>query len=378
MLTSASPLSSLRNMLVVLGLVAAGAFIVFELRYLLVIFVGVLFGVMLHAGASWIARHCHMPHRVALALLIITGLATATWGVLSFAPTLVQQLGELQHQLPRVVRQLQQRLTAVPLLSQAGAALSGKTQAVAQGSASLNTVATVVGNSMEVLAGVVVVFFLGVYGAAQPKSYRRAVLAITPRAYEEQMGQTLDRACCNLSRWVFGRLVAMAFVGVTTTIMFHWMNLPMAFALGVLAGLLTFVEYAGAFLSGIPPVLIALAQSPAQAVWVLMLFTGLHVIEGYVLTPLLARATVRLPPGVTLACQLLLGAAAGALGLMLSTPLLVVAVCAVQCFRAGAPKAEGTLREWPRQDTSLSGVHPRPETPTLPTLPTLGRTQSGG
>ena len=47
-----------------------------------------------------------------------------------------------------------------------------------------------------------------------------------------------------------------------------------------MAGLLTFVEYAGAWLCGIPPVLIALAQSPVQAYCVLVLFTSLHVLEG--------------------------------------------------------------------------------------------------
>ena len=103
--------------------------------------------------------------------------------------------------------------------------------------------------------------------------------------------------------------------------------------------------------------LFALAQSPAQAFWVLVLFTALHVVEGYVLTPLLARATVSLPPAITLACQVLLGALAGPLGLTLSTPLLVVGVCAAQSFRRNASEDQPERR----QAWSVIGVHSRAE-----------------
>ena len=44
-------------------------------------------------------------------------------------------------------------------------------------------------------------------------------------------------------------------------------------------------------------------------------YTVLHVVEGYVITPLLARTSVDLPPALTLAGQALLGELVGILGL---------------------------------------------------------------
>jgi predicted PurR-regulated permease PerM len=100
------------------------------------------------------------------------------------------------------------------------------------------------------------------------------------------------------------------------------------------------VEYAGAIASAIPPVILAFGQGPGTVLGVVVVYTVLHVIEGYVLTPLLARASVRLPPGVSLGTQALLGTLAGPLGLTFATPLLVVGVSAVQTWREEGPRGE--------------------------------------
>ncbi len=56
----------------------------------------------------------------------------------------------------------------------------------------------------------------------------------------------------------------------------------------------------------------------------LLLFTLAHLIEGYLLTPILTRQSLRFPPAFTLAIQVLLGAFYGLVGLALATPVAVV------------------------------------------------------
>lgn len=63
------------------------------------------------------------------------------------------------------------------------------------------------------------------------------------------------------------------------------------------------------------------------------MYTVLHIIEGYVLTPLLARTSVRIQPATTLAAQFLLAALVGVLGLTFATPLLVIAVTTARAMR---------------------------------------------
>ena len=75
---------------------------------------------------------------------------------------------------------------------------------------------------------------------------------------------------------------------------------------------------------------LALTSSFTQALWVSLLYLGVHIIEGYVLTPLLAKKAVHLPPAYALAGQVVFGVLFGALGLTFSTPLIVVGIVSVQ------------------------------------------------
>jgi predicted PurR-regulated permease PerM len=133
-------------------------------------------------------------------------------------------------------------------------------------------------------------------------------------------------------------MVAMAFVGVTCAVAFALLDVPFAFTLGLFAGLLTFIEYVGAIISAVPPFLLAFTVSPATALAVLGVYTVVHVIEGYVLTPLLARIAVRFPPAITLAGQILMATLVGPLGLTFSTPVLV-------CLAVIARSARGETEE---------------------------------
>jgi hypothetical protein len=94
----------------------------------------------------------------------------------------------------------------------------------------------------------------------------------------------------------------MAFVGLLTALGFSLLGLPLPLGLGLIAGLFTFVEYVGAILSAIPAVFVALPKGLLFTSWVALLYTVVHVIEGYVLTSLI---TVHFPPAFTLAVQLL-------------------------------------------------------------------------
>jgi predicted PurR-regulated permease PerM len=189
--------------------------------------------------------------------------------------------------------------------------------------------ATAIGGIGEALGAVVVVFFLGVYGALQPGAYTAIALKLVPVARRKRVSLVLTEIGDELTKWLMGRLVAMLFVGVFVTIGLVVMRVPLAVPLGVLAGLLTFVEYVGAVASAAPPALLAIARGPGIVLGVLGRFTVSHVIEGYLLTPLLARTTVRFPPGYTLAGQVVLGSIFGVAGLTFATPVLVIATILV-------------------------------------------------
>jgi predicted PurR-regulated permease PerM len=67
-----------------------------------------------------------------------------------------------------------------------------------------------------------------------------------------------------------------------------------------------------------------------KMVWVIALFSAVHALEGYVVTPLAQRRAVRLPPALTILAQLLMWEVAGLLGVALATPLTAAVIVLVK------------------------------------------------
>jgi predicted PurR-regulated permease PerM len=140
----------------------------------------------------------------------------------------------------------------------------------------------------------------------------------------------LHEIASQLTRWICGRVIAMAMVGVCVAAGLALMHVPLALPLGILAGALAFIEYLGSVASAAPAMLLAFTHSPIFAVWVALLFLGVHIVEGYVLTPLLARQMIRIPPAYMLGTQVVLGEIFGVAGLTFATPLVVIATILVR------------------------------------------------
>jgi AI-2E family transporter len=74
---------------------------------------------------------------------------------------------------------------------------------------------------------------------------------------------------------------------------------------------MTFIPNLGPILSVFPAALLAIAISPGKGLLTVLLFALVHFLEGNIITPLLRRPIVRLPPALTLTVQLLLAVIEG-------------------------------------------------------------------
>ena len=116
----------------------------------------------------------------------------------------------------------------------------------------------------------------------------------------------------------------MAVVALATALGLQLLGMPLAITLGLIAGLLGFVPGIGPILATVPAALVALLQSPLQVLYVVVLYVAVQLVEGYLLTPLVQRYTVALPPVLTVVGIVLLGVLLGGLGLVLAAPLTIV------------------------------------------------------
>ncbi len=136
------------------------------------------------------------------------------------------------------------------------------------------------------------------------------------------MREVLGALGYTLRWWLVGRFLTMAVNGLFSGIGLWLLGIPLALGLGLLTALLNFVPNIGPILSMIPAVLLALAEGPDKALYVLVLYLVLQNLEGFVLEPLVQQCTVALPAAIVIGSQVLLGVLLGSLGVLLATPLI--------------------------------------------------------
>ncbi|HSK20402.1 MAG TPA: AI-2E family transporter [Longimicrobiales bacterium] len=297
---------------------------------LLLVFAGTLSGIFLRRLARLISDHAPVPAPVALALvlLVLTGaLVTAFW---LQGDRIAAESARLREELPRAMDQLRAQIAGYELgedLMEAlpedpAALLPDEPDAVSQ-------VTGVVSRTFSALASGVVILFLGIVFAATPGIYVNGILALFPEHRVPRMREVLAKLDDTLWWWLIGRLIAMTFIGVVTGVGLAVLGVPLAFILGLLAALLSFIPNLGPILSALPAVLLGLVQGPQTALWVAALYAGVQVVESYLLDPIIDRKTIYLPPAFTITMQLIMALFAGLLGVTLATPLAAAMVVLV-------------------------------------------------
>ncbi len=309
------------------ALVVGAVFLAWSLNSLLLeAFLAVLLALLLHGLATLLSRLTRMPFSAALALLLLGLVSLAVLGVYYWGPRFTAELQSLYDHLVPEVTALRAKYAgtiwerALPRLLR-GSGGGGQTP--------IPTL-SVLGSTFGLLAATTVVLLAAIYMAAAPRMYIRGVVLLFPLTVRRRAETILYDCGRALQWWMVGQAVSMAAVGIIATVGLLILGVPLPFALGLLAGLLTFIPYVGAWLGSIPAILMALAGGPYRALWTALVFLLCHLVEGYLLSPIVQRRTVDLPPALTLLAMTMIGYFYGILGLVLATPLAAVFLVLIQ------------------------------------------------
>ena len=180
---------------------------------------------------------------------------------------------------------------------------------------------TSIGALLEFLLVIVLTLMILV----NPQPYRKALIRCFPAFYRHRVDEILTRCADGLGAWTVGALIEMVFIGALSGIGLWILQVPLALAHAVLAGLLNFIPNIGPTLSVFLPMAIAFLDAPWKAIAVLVLYIVIQNVESYWLTPTVMAHQVALLPAVTLTAQIFFASFFGALGLLMALPLAVVA-----------------------------------------------------
>lgn len=294
------------------------------IRIVLVICAGILLAVFLRGLAETVSRRTGLGIGVSLlaviaAILVI--LAAIGW---FFAARIDAQMTMLSTKLPAAIHHGRQMLSGIPWLSHF--IKSANIMSPKDGLAPIFGFAT---TTVNVFADIVIFLVVGIYGAAEAHFYRGGMLRLVTPERRARADAIMAETGNLLWFWILGRLFSMVTIGITTGLALWAIGVPVPGTLGILAGILNFVPYVGTFLSAVPAVLMAATVSPSLIIYTILVFTGIHILEGYLLIPLVQKRAAQLPPALLLAAQALLWALAGPIGIPLAAPLLAAGMVLV-------------------------------------------------
>jgi len=316
-------------------------FLWFQLDLALLAFAGILIAVILRAITEWIDRHTRLSGKLAYAgTLLLIGAVMAGLGFL-LVPRAIAQISVLAQSLPASMHRLEQPLET----SQWGRELLDRARSIFHSGSIGSQISQIASAVSAGVTDMVIVVVVGFFAALNPHGYAEGMLVLFPerqRARARRIAAELER---QLQWWTLGQLLPMAVLGIASGVGLTLLHVALPWTLGLLTGLAVFLPYAGTVLSGIPAVLMGLQRSPQTALWVLLLYTALHLLEGYILTPMVQKRAVRLPPVVTILVQYFFWQVAGILGLAMAAPLASAGIVLVKELYLHVPAEQPVVPE---------------------------------
>jgi predicted PurR-regulated permease PerM len=317
--------------LVVTSVALCLLFVWYAADLLMLIFAGVLVSIFLRGLSRFLREKARIGRRLSLGFVTIALLAVIIAAGWLVAGRLSMQMTELRRQIPVAVENVQLYIGQYAWAQGAINSLPDLNDWLAQRSATVVSRLTgLASTTLGAVINLVVVIIIGVFVASQPELYSRGLKHLVPLQYRERAAEVLRQIDLALWYWIGGRFGLMFINGALTAFGLWLLGVPLALTLGLLAGLLNFIPNFGPWIAAIPAVLLGLLQSPQQALYVALLYLVLQSVDGYILTPLVDRKSVELPPVLTISAQVLFGVVFGFIGILLASPLTAAAMILVK------------------------------------------------
>ena len=315
--------------LLVVGLLVL-LFYVFDV--VLLLFGAILVAIFLHGLANILRRYLLLSEGLSVLLVSLILVAILALSIWLLAPSVAEQVKNLRDELPKslqnVVAYLSNYSSGRLLLEQLPS--SSEIIEKVNTSSTLSRVGTFFSSTVSILTNLALMLLLAIYLASEPKTYIKGFTKLFPQERRKRVREILYEIGETLSWFLIGKGASMLFIGVLTWIGLSIIGVPLALTLGLIAGLLSFVPNFGPIFSAVPAILLAFIDSPISALYTAALFVGVQLIESNVVTPMIERRTVELPPVLTITSQLALTILFGAVGLILATPILAVVMVLIQ------------------------------------------------
>jgi predicted PurR-regulated permease PerM len=286
-----------------------------------------------------------MPRGLAILLTVMAMLGLISLGFFFLAPLLIEQLSTLVRTTPRIANSANQLLLDViralnerQLVPGSDPEEFGKRLVTdlfdrAQ-NLTENLLRSLLGFIPKALGFGVALFgvlFVAVYLLVDVRKVKAAYLKTIPTHYRHDARDLWDAFGESLSRYLGGLVFVVMIQGVLAAAALYLLGVRYAILLGVWVSVTAIIPYLGAFLGGIPAVIVALVfgssifeSSTTTAILTIVAYVLIQQLEGNFLTPRIQGQALHVHPILVLLAVIAGGELAGLAGVIFAVPALAV------------------------------------------------------
>ncbi|MCS6841043.1 MAG: AI-2E family transporter [Roseiflexus sp.] len=284
----------------------------------------------------------HLSRALSVALIYLALFAVLLVVILSFVPTVTQQLATLTNSAPatvelvvRWIAQLEETLGRFGFRGDLTAMVQPEAitqQLTGIGSAMLQQSLGIAGSIATVLFNIFLVLILSFYITLDGPRIGRSFVTLLPQSWRDEV----DNLFAVIDR-VFGGFMRAQFVnsllyGIANAIVMALFGLSDIALASVVAAMLVFIPLVGGFFALIPPALIAILFAPDRVGWLLLALLAVQQVQFNVIMPRLVGQAIGLHPLLVFAALLLGGTVAGGWGVLFGIPVAGVIASIAQFF----------------------------------------------
>jgi predicted PurR-regulated permease PerM len=329
---------SIRTIMLVAVVLAAGAALVSIKSVLLLLFVSVFSVAVLSPVATAMERRLGWSRRVCSTLLVLGIMAV----IAAFALVMVQAVNgavhDFSHELPQIVDRAKQSDLGTVLNKGSGSldTLTKHAGEITRGAGNVSGGVAHVGiSAFGGVTLVVSVIFLTLFGLIEEPHLREWTAGLMYRGKRERYLRVTDRIIHTTSRYMLGNLVISVVCGTVYGVTAVILGLPYPLALAVIAAVLDLVPNIGAALAGVLIGIVALSVGLEALIVVLIVIVVYQLIENYVLQPTIIGKAAKISGFTVLASVLAFGALFGLIGAIIGVPIAAALQIVVEELTAG-------------------------------------------
>ncbi len=259
-------------------------------------------------------------YTIFFSLLILAGLTAI--------PNLVVELNKLAERIPGYTEQFQQFIAALQSDYQRFNLPESIRQVLDQNILELQTgIQAVVERITEAVLGlfsqlftILITPLLVYYLLRDGTALKRSALMLFPKKYRRWLARVGSEMDKTLGAYVRGMLLISFLVGLLTYTGLLLVGVDFALILGVIAGITNIIPYFGPIIGAVPAVLIALLNSPALALKVIIVIIVVQQLESQLITPQIIGRSLGLHPLAVIFVLIVGGRLFGLFGLIFAVP----------------------------------------------------------